>query len=182
MGVKRLGLLANALTVSRIVLSILLPFLPPLETSFLVVYAVCGATDVLDGMLARKANAQSRLGARLDSAADFVLAAAMLFSLYPVVKVPWEVLFFIAVIAGIRLASAAVSRMKYRTFASLHTYANKLTGILLFLFPFSLKVWKPLVSVWILCGVAALSATEELLIQVRSKSLDLDRKSIFSKE
>jgi CDP-diacylglycerol--glycerol-3-phosphate 3-phosphatidyltransferase len=179
---KRYGWIANALTVSRIFLSILLLFLKPLQSTFLAVYAVCGVTDALDGFAARKTNTQSKLGARLDSLADFIMIAAIIISLYPVIHLPQGSIVWILAIAAIRVAAAIVSWVKHRTFASVHTYLNKLTGFLIFLFPFLIPVLAALVPVWIVCGTASLSALEELLIQISSKTLNLDRKSIFIKE
>ncbi len=179
---KRSGWIANALTVSRIFLSLLLPLLAPMQAAFLAVYAVCGATDALDGFVARKTHTQSKLGARLDSLADFVLITAMVIALYPVIHLPQGTIVWILTIAAVRIAAAVVSFLKYKTFASLHTYSNKLTGFLIFLFPFLIPVLAPSVPIWILCGAATLSAAEELLIQISSKVLNLDRKSIFSKE
>jgi CDP-diacylglycerol--glycerol-3-phosphate 3-phosphatidyltransferase len=37
---------------------------------FLTLYALCGLTDVADGIVARKTNTQSKTGARLDTIAD----------------------------------------------------------------------------------------------------------------
>jgi CDP-diacylglycerol---glycerol-3-phosphate 3-phosphatidyltransferase len=177
---KKPGWIANALTVSRIFLSLLLLFLAPLHTAFLAVYAVCGVTDALDGFVARKTHTQSKLGARLDSLADFVLITAMAAALFPVIHLPKGAYICILFIAAIRLAAAAVSRLRHKTFAFLHTYLNKLTGFLIFLFPFLIPVFAAEISVWIVCGAAALSAVEELLIQIVSTSLNLNRKSIIS--
>ncbi len=179
---KRPGLIANALTVLRIVLSMMLPFLKPLQTAFLLLYAVCGATDVLDGYIARKTHSQSNLGAKLDSIADLVLMAALTVSLYPVIRLPAGAVVWILAIAAIRLAAALVSWSKHKAFASLHTWGNKLTGLLIFLFPFFAKILEPAVPVWVLCGAATLSAVEELMIQMASSTLDLNRKGIFAKE
>jgi CDP-diacylglycerol--glycerol-3-phosphate 3-phosphatidyltransferase len=178
---KRFGWIANALTVSRIFLSLLLPLLTSLQTSFLIIYALCGVTDALDGFVARKTQTQSKLGARLDSLADFVLITALIISLYPVIHLPQGAAAWILAIAATRIAAAIISWMKHRIFAFLHTYSNKLTGILIFLFPFLITVLSPAVPIWIICGAATISAVEELLIQVSSKTLNLDRKSIFSK-
>ncbi len=179
---KQPGWVANALTILRIVLSISLPFLPRLQTPFMLVYAVCGITDALDGVIARKTHTQSRLGARLDSAADFVLVMAMIVSLYPVVVLPPGAIVWIAVIAAIRISAAGVSYVKHGVFASLHTYANKATGFLIFLFPFFILIFAPAALLWILFSAATLSAIEELLMQINGKILNLDRKSLFSKE
>jgi len=62
----------NILSISRIPLALMLPFLVLLDTRwpFLLVFCLCGATDVLDGMIARALNVQSKTGEKLDSAAD----------------------------------------------------------------------------------------------------------------
>jgi phosphatidylglycerophosphate synthase len=179
---KRYGWIANSLTVSRIFLSLLLPFLAPLQTAFLLIYAACGITDALDGFVARKTHTQSKLGARLDSLADLVMIVAIIISLYPVIQLPQGAVVWIFVIAALRIAAATVSWVRHKTFTSLHTYSNKLIGFLIFLLPFMIPVFASSVPIWILCGVATLSAMEELIIQLRSTTLNLDRKSIFSKE
>jgi CDP-diacylglycerol--glycerol-3-phosphate 3-phosphatidyltransferase len=46
--------LANALTFSRIVLSVALLAPPALSPAFLAVYALSGMTDMLDGYVARR--------------------------------------------------------------------------------------------------------------------------------
>lgn len=178
---KRLGWIANALTASRILLSFLLPFLAPVQTAFLLVYAFCGVTDALDGFVARKTHSQSKLGARLDSLADFVMIVSVIISLYPIIHIPQGAVVWILAIAVIRIAAATVSWVKHQVFASIHTLANKLTGFLIFLFPFLITFLVPAVPVWIVCAAATVSAVEELLIQVSSKTLNLDRKSIISK-
>lgn len=179
---KRPGWIANALTMSRIFLSLLLPLLAPLQMPFLFVYAVCGITDALDGFVARRTHTQSKMGARLDSLADLLMIAAVIISLYPVILLPQGAAVCILAVAAIRIAAANVCWVRHHVLASLHTYSNKLTGLLIFLFPFMITVITPAVPVWIICGAAAVSAVEELLIQIRSKLLNLDRKSIFSKE
>ena len=45
-------------------------------------------------------------------------------------------LFWISAIALIRFISIIVGYIKFRTAAFIHTYANKITGIALFYFPF----------------------------------------------
>jgi CDP-diacylglycerol--glycerol-3-phosphate 3-phosphatidyltransferase len=173
---------ANVLTASRILLAAGLLFVPPLGTAYIVLYLLCGLSDVLDGYIARRTHTQSDLGARLDSIADLVFIAAVLISLYPILRLPAGFFAWIAAIAEIRLAAAGVVYARYRTFSMLHTWGNKLTGILLFLFPLSLAVIVPAAPLWVVCTVATLSAVEELLIDVSSKELHLNRRSIFTKK
>ena len=59
----------NFITVLRIIGTFALLFLSPAELSFLIIYLVCGLTDILDGWLARKLKVTSVMGSRLDTAA-----------------------------------------------------------------------------------------------------------------
>jgi cardiolipin synthase len=67
----------NLLTVLRILLAAALPFLP--STYWLAIVVAAGLSDLLDGIIARRFNATSELGALLDGIADklFVLAAVV---------------------------------------------------------------------------------------------------------
>jgi len=177
--VKISGHWANRVTALRILLALLLPLLTPFEAAFLMIYAICCITDMLDGTIARKTGMQSEQGAKLDSIADFILAVMLVIALYPVVHLPAGMVAWICGIAAVRISSALIARARFGTIAILHTYGNKFTGFLLFLLPFCLAVFPQMILAWVLCVVSTLSALEELVIQVTDKSLDLNRKSIF---
>ena len=67
-------MIANIITVSRILFSLAMILFPPSSVPFAVLYLLCGATDVLDGFVARKLHTESENGAMLDSAADLLFA------------------------------------------------------------------------------------------------------------
>ena len=169
----------NALSIGRILLSISLLFIQPLSGLFYIIYILCGISDMLDGFLARKLDAASSLGARLDSTADFVMIVVLLIILYPVINPPAAILIWIILIAVVRFFSMFTAKKRFNSFAMLHTLANKLTGFALFLFPLLLVVIPKRITMLLVCGMASLSAIEELWIQLTSKELNLDRKSIF---
>lgn len=73
-----LRLLPNLLTCSRLIAAVCLVLLDRNLFPFWLVYLWCGFSDVADGYLARKLNAQSSLGSALDSIADFALVLAVL--------------------------------------------------------------------------------------------------------
>lgn len=152
----------------------------PLSFWFLLVYAVAGITDLLDGFLARRFHVESSLGARLDSAADFMLCAVLIFVFLPYYRWPLWIVLWIAGIGLLRMLAALVCFSRFHTVAFLHTCSNKLTGILLFLLPFLLWLFNLNTTGILLCSVASLSALEELLIQLTSTTLNLDRVSLFS--
>lgn len=146
---------------------------------FYVIYVVSGFSDIMDGFIARKTKTTSTLGSKLDSMADMIMIGVLLFILYPIVSPSTEIIFWIILIAIIRLASMSIALKKYKTFASIHTFANKLTGIILFVFPIMLPYVPTTILMYILCAIASISAIEELIIQLRSRKLQLNKQSIF---
>jgi len=171
----------NYLSISRILLALTLFVIRPLSTPFYIVYVLCGISDMLDGFIARKFHAASNLGARLDSIADFVMLVVLLIVLYPVINPPVVILLWIVLIGVLRFASMIVAKRKYGKVAMLHTLANKLTGLALFLFPLFLNVIPKSVVMTLICLLASLSAIEELAVHLTSAQLNLDQKSIFTK-
>jgi Phosphatidylglycerophosphate synthase len=171
----------NCLSLSRIILSLFLIFVKPISSAFYTIYVICGLSDILDGFIARKTGATSGIGAKLDSVGDMVMAIVLLLVLYPIINPSKEIIIWIIVIGVIRLASMAVAFKKYKTFASIHTYGNKITGLVLFIFPMLLPLIHKTVLIYIICTIASISAVEELIIQLTSSRLQLNRHSIFVK-
>lgn len=171
---------ANLLTVLRILLLPVLFFVYDDTAVFVGLYLLAGLTDVLDGFIARKTNTQSKLGARLDSVADLLLFAFILFVLFHRMGdefasyLPW-----VGAVVAIRCVSLIISVFKYREVVFLHTWGNKLAGFLVFLCPVVLSFRPGAVFLWLIIVAAALSATEESVIHLTSRTPDLNRRSIF---
>jgi CDP-diacylglycerol--glycerol-3-phosphate 3-phosphatidyltransferase len=109
------------------------------------------------------------------------MVSVLLVVLYPIVNPATGIVIWIISIAIIRLGSMIVALKRYKTFASIHTYGNKITGIVLFTFPIWLFYMHTTVSMYIVCVVASISAIEELIIQLSSSELKVNRPSIFIK-
>ena len=172
--------LPNVLTILRIVCSFILLLLPAMSTWFLFIYLLAGLSDMLDGYFARRFHTQSELGARLDSAADFLLCAVLLVVLIPFYHWPLWVILWIAAIAVIRLAALLDCYLRFRQFAFLHTSLNKATGFLLFLSPVLFWLFGLNATAIILCLVATISALEELLLDCTAREFNSNKKSIFT--
>lgn len=142
---------------------------------------MCGISDVLDGYIARKMDASSKFGQVLDSIADLIFITIVLLILIPIIKLPSWIIYWIAIIAIVRLISIIIGFAKYQKIAFLHTYANKITGIVIFFFPFLLFIFREEIAATVICCIASISAAEELLINLTSKTLNRDIGSIFSK-
>lgn len=171
----------NYISIGRMIFSLTLIFVKPLSVAFYVIYIICGLSDIIDGFIARKTRTTSILGAKLDSAADMIMIGVVLFLLYPIINPAIEIIIWIILIAIIRLSSMVVALKKYKTFASIHTYGNKITGIILFLFPILFHYIHTLELMYVICVIATISAIEELIIHIISSQLQLNKQSIFKK-
>ena len=153
--------IANIMTSCRILLSITLLFCPVFSVSFYTLYLFCGITDMVDGTIARKTNAVSSFGARLDTASDFIFFAVSLIKLFPVIHIPKWIWVWIAVIAVIKICNVISGFAYKKKLISLHTVMNKITGLLLFLLPLTLSVIELKYSLIAVCIVATISAIQE---------------------
>ena len=173
--------LPNIITLIRLLGTIVLLFITPFTTLFFVIYSICGISDVLDGSLARLFHTESQFGAKLDSISDMLFYAVMLFRVFPAL---WELLpiyiwYIVIAIVGIRVVSYVTAACKYRQFASLHTYMNKLTGFALFCVPYVLRLPIAVGYCMMVCIISMLGSLEELVIHFLAKKHDSSVKTIF---
>lgn len=171
----------NCISFCRIFFSLLLFIVKPLSIVFYAIYIACGLSDITDGFIARRIGVTSKLGAKLDTIADLIMAGVLFVVLYPIVSPTADIVLWIISIGIIRLASMVVVLMKYKAFAILHTYGNKITGIILFILPILLPYMPVTALLYIICTVASLSAIEELTIHLTSCELQVDKQSLFVK-
>ena len=178
---KKYLTLPNVLTGLRILCAAVIAFLPPLSVPFFALYLFCGVTDVADGAIARGGGTVSEFGARLDSVADIFFNAVTLCRLFPVLSglLPRAVWWVAGGVLAVRLAAYLAAFCRYRRFAALHTYLNKLTGILLFALPFFLLTPVAAAFSFAVCGAGAIASAEELVLHLTSREYDANTKSIF---
>lgn len=153
--------LANALTICRIVLSLVLLAPPALSPTFFVLYAAAGATDMADGFIARKTGATSELGARLDSIADIVLAVVCLVRVLPAITVPVWLWGWIALIVIVKVSNVVSGLVTEKRLVLPHTVANKVAGMAAFLLPFALPFVDIAVPAIPVCAIATFAAVQE---------------------
>ena len=171
--------LPNIISILRILLSAAMLAVPPLSALFWIFCLDSGLTDILDGFLAGKLHLESTFGAKLDSIADFVFVGCLTIFAVINMNIPRWLWLCALPIALLRFASDGIGFNKYHAFTALHTWANKLTGILIFAAPIFYCLCGLRFTGIILCAVAFVSACEELIITVKSKELDRDCKGIL---
>lgn len=171
----------NILSILRIILSLILLIIKPFTLYFNVLYTLSCISDFLDGYIARKTNTTTSFGAKLDSIADITFVSIIFIIMIPNMTLSSIIIKWIFIILLIRIISLLVVIYKYSCFAILHTYANKASGFLLYIFPLLYKIVHINALISVICIVASLASIEELLINLSSKKLNLNKKSIISK-
>ena len=154
--------LANIITISRILCSIGLLCCQVFSFGFYTVYLFCGFTDTIDGTIARKTKTISEFGARLDTAADIVFVAVCLVKILPLIHLPVWLWIWIAIITTIKIGNILWEFIRSKRLISIHSILNKATGILLFLFPFTLGFVESMYSSVMVCSLATVSAINEV--------------------
>ena len=153
--------LANIVTSSRLLCSIFILFYPPFSSQFYKLYIYCGLSDMVDGTIARLTHSASMLGARLDTVADFSFVMVSLIKLLPEITFPRWVWLWTLIIILIKVVSLILSYILHKRILVEHTLKNKLTGLILVLFPLSIPWIQLKYSAFIACFIATLTAIEE---------------------
>ena len=153
--------MANIITCSRVLFSLILLFTKAFSTSFYALYIMAGITDVLDGIVARKFKLESEFGEKLDTVADICFVGATLYKLLPVLKMPIWLWLWICVIVLLKLANIISGFWRQNTFVAKHTSANRITGIFFFLFPFSLPFLPVECGASVVCAMGTVAAIHE---------------------
>jgi len=153
--------MANIITCIRIVCSIALLFCPLFSHAFYALYITAGVSDMIDGTVARKTGTVSEFGSKLDTAADFALAAVCLIRLIPALSVPLWLVIWILVIAAIKAANLVCGYVIRKEPVFPHTAMNKVTGMLLFVLPLTLSFLDLRYSGAVCSAVATFAALQE---------------------
>ncbi len=173
----------NFITSLRILGTTVLLFIEPFTTGFYVLYTFCGLTDVLDGLIARKYNAVSELGSKLDSVADILYYAVMIIKILPVLIeiLPMYVWYMLFGVIFTRVISYIIAAVRYKRLASHHTYMNKVSGLSAFLVPYFIKQSVGVTYCTLLGVIVSFATLEELLMHIIHKEYRADMKTLFCK-
>ena len=126
---------ADVMTGLRIVFSAAMLF-PSAESGlFIALYVCAGVSDMLDGLIARKTRTESAFGEKLDSAADLIFLAVSAAKIAPKLIFPLWIWIWTAAVALMRLVNAGIGFVRRGRVMPVHTRANRLTGLMLFLLP-----------------------------------------------
>ena len=114
---------------------------------------------MVDGTLARRLHAESKTGAALDSVADIILVVCCAARLVPVVEIPVWLWIWAGVIVFFKMVNQVSALVVCKRVCFVHTWANKLTGLLLFLMVPT--VFWSVIPIAIVAATATFAAAQE---------------------
>ena len=135
---------------------------------FWVIYALCGISDIADGCLARKFHCENKTGALLDSLADLAFVVCLCWQIIPILNFPKWLWIWGGVIVVIKLLNQICALLIYKKCVFSHTFANKATGLLLFIgVPLTLYL-ESVIPIVIIAIMATFAAVQEgLFIRIK---------------
>lgn len=161
--------IANIISLSRVAGAVILFFFKEISTFFLIIYVLCGFTDLIDGPIARKTKSSSTLGASLDTIGDVLTYLALVKILIFKKSVPVFILVWI-ISAGILFGiCAAITKRKFGKFYLPHTYLGKIFGGSVFVLPITMQFMPGAIWMSVICSIASIHAAELFYIQLKSK-------------
>jgi len=162
--------IANIVTSSRIVGAVILFMCKDISMPFLVVYVLCGFTDLIDGPIARKTGSTSTLGATLDTVGDVGTYLALTKILAKNKLVPVWILIWI-ISAGVLFGVCAfVSKRRFNKFYLPHTYLGKIFGGSVFVLPVAMQFMSGEIWMAVICSIASVHVIELFIIQSKIQS------------
>ena len=153
--------MANYISVSRIIMSIILFVTETLSIAFSIIYIYCGISDMLDGFIARKSKNGSKLGARLDSVSDIIFVIVAMIKILPILNLTNGIIIWIVFIVFIKIVNVTCSYIFYKKIVLPHTTANKVAGFILFIAPFIILNTNSIVFEIIICSIVTFAAVQE---------------------
>jgi phosphatidylglycerophosphate synthase len=151
------------------------------EKTFFYLFIISMITDALDGFIARQFNMQTKIGAKLDSLADF---AMYLVAIYGLIQLKWELFesykysFYLLMFYYIFID--LFSLYKFKEVSSLHLISSKINGILQGLFFFLLFTYGFIPGLyWLIFILATFSFLENIYYLIKLNQMRSDLKGVF---
>jgi len=156
----------NIISVSRLPFALALLFLRGRPVWFIACYAISGALDVLDGIVARRFHWESELGQKLDSIGDGVFIVSALLAAVITIELKISVYSYsiFAVLLAIRAVNMAITWVKFRRVGFIHTRSTRWSALPIYvLLPVSMYLGylpnPPLAVALVLVSLAQLEET-----------------------
>ena len=164
-------MIANIVRFLRIVFSLIMLYFAAFSPGFYACYLLAGITDMVDGSVARRFGTESEFGEKLDTVADIIFVAASLYKLLPAIALATGIWIWTGIIAVVKVINIISGFLVQKRFVSVHSPANKITGIALFLLPLTLPFVDIKYTAVLVCMLATFAAVQEGHF-IRTKDID----------
>ena len=154
-------MIANFVTGLRIVYSLIMLYFPVFTPGFNTCYLLAGITDMVDGSVARRFGTESEFGEKLDTVADIIFVAASLYKLLPTMALATGIWIWTGIIAVVKVINIISGFVVQKRFVAVHSLANKIAGIALFLLPLTLPFVDIKYTAVLVCMLATFAAVQE---------------------
>ena len=147
---------------------------------FLILLVISFLSDVVDGVIARRLNLRTKLGARLDSFSDFFMYCTLGLGgwmLWPEIIQRERIAFTVLAISI--LLPVGIGLIKFRQATSYHTWAVKLSAVLIVISSLLLFVGGPSWPFYIAVPVCAYAGMEQVLITLLTRGPLVDTPTLW---
>jgi len=169
----------NALTIFRLFMVIPMFLFEPLSAPFMTAYILGGASDIIDGPIARKFNVATQFGAALDGGVDLVFLFVALFRIAPVVEFSSWLWIWIGIAIALKLSGTVVGYIRHKQVIFLHTLIGKFFMLNLLFFPVYYLFFPADAILIVLLVLVTFIAIEDIYINSTSTEVDLNHKGIL---
>jgi len=148
--------------------------------AFLILLTISFLSDVVDGVIARRFKLVSKLGARLDSYSDFFMYCTLGLGgwmLWP--EIFQRERFAVAILVGSILLPVGIGLIKFRQATSYHTWAVKLSAVLIVISSLLLFAGGPSWPFYIAVPVCAYAGLEQVLITLLTQRPLVDTPTLW---
>lgn len=173
--------IANVLTVSRIILSlVLLLFFKEISILFIILYTIAEFTDIIDGTIARKVGSCSHAGAILDSIADLLLASNLVKIVFKMKIMKKRTAIWLIVALGIGALSPIINFIKHKKIFFIHSIPCKACGGIISIIPFA--IYFGFIDTYLIFSLTCvtLAMLEICIMSLLLEEADPNAKSIYS--
>jgi len=169
----------NALTIFRFFMAVTLFFFEPFSAPFMTAYILGGASDIIDGPIARKFNVATQFGAALDGGVDLIFLFSALIRMAPVVEFSSWLWIWIGIAIVAKLSGTVVGYIRHKQVIFLHTYVGKFFMLNLLFFPVYYLFLPTDTILIVLLVLVTFVCLEDIIINSTSKTVNLDHKGIL---
>ena len=153
--------------------------LAPFSNEFYVILGVCAVFDFADGFLAKRMNAETYFGDRLDHITSILTVIAVTSAAFSVLYIPHFVFFWMIGVFLVKIFSLIIGAVKYKKAAFVNTRLNKIAKTVFYLFPL-LMFFAGIVFAYVtVLAVATVACAEELFINFTSREYDRNIVTVF---